>query len=72
MNEERLDHLKLTNREFACLMWNTMYPERRSFGEISDSAKDEWEKLARITRSISKLDGVDCITEIKEILKPQL
>jgi hypothetical protein len=72
MNEEKLDHLKLTNREFACLMWNTMYPERRSFGEISDSAKDEWEKLARITRSITKLDGVDCITEIKEILKPQL
>ena len=63
---------QLTNREFACLMCNIMYPERRIFGEISDSAKDEWEKLAEIARRITKLDGVDCITEIKEILKPQL
>jgi hypothetical protein len=63
---------ELTDREFACLLWNTMYPERRPFGQISDSAKDEWEKLARIAKGIAKLEGIDCMAEIKEILKPQL
>ena len=64
---------ELTDREFACLLWNTMYGhERRPFKDISDSAKDEWEKLVQIARDIAKLDGIECIADIKEILKPQL
>jgi hypothetical protein len=67
-----MNNLILTDREFACILWNTMYPDRRSFGEISESAKDEWEKLAGIARQIEKLEGGHYIKEIKEIVKPQL
>jgi len=72
MNEENLEHLKLTDREFACLLWNTMYPERKPFKEIGEDAKKEWERWVNIARDIANMDGTSRVTEIKEILKPQL
>ena len=39
MNEESTEIIKLTNREFACILWNTVYPERRPFKELDESTK---------------------------------
>jgi hypothetical protein len=72
MNEENLNHLKLTDREFACLLWNTIYPERKPFKDITEDAKKEWERWSKIARDIADMDGTSRVSEIKEILKPQL
>lgn len=63
---------KLTDREIACLVWNTMYGgERRPFKDISESAKQEWEKWASIAKDVLSIKP-DNIHEVKKVLENQL
>lgn len=72
MNEEIPETLKLTDREFACLLWNTIYPERKPFKEMLEDSKKEWERWVNIARDIENLNGTSKIKEIKKILQNQL
>jgi len=72
MNEKSTEIIKLTNREFACLLWNTVYPERKRFKELDESTKKEWERWVSVARDIERLNGIKELKEIKQILKPQL
>ncbi len=59
---------QLTNREIAGIIWNTMYPDRRPFYEIGESAKDEWEKWVEIASYVFQLNRTlseEYILEIK-------
>jgi hypothetical protein len=47
---------QFTDREIACIVWNTMYPDRRPFSEIGESAKDEWEQLIRLASQLFRLN----------------
>jgi hypothetical protein len=47
---------QFTNREIACIVWNTMYPDRRPFSEIGESAKEEWEKWVEIASKVFHLN----------------
>lgn len=62
----------LTDREVACLSWNTMYPERRPFKNLEESTKVEWEKFISIVRDILDIQNDTQIYLIKEKLKDQL
>lgn len=62
----------LTDREVACLTWNTMYPDRRPFKELEESTKVEWEKFISIVRDILDIQNDKTIYLIKEKLKDQL
>ena len=58
--------INFTNREVACLIWNTMYPDRRPFHKLEESAKKEWETLSAFARDVLHIE--DCsYTTIKEI-----
>lgn len=62
----------LTDREFACLVWNTMYAHtRQPFKDISESAKQEWEKWASIAKDVLSIKP-DNIHEVKKVLENQL
>lgn len=63
---------QLTNREVSCLSWNTMYPERRSYKDLEESTKVEWEKFISIVRDALAIENDTQIYLIKEKLKDQL
>lgn len=63
--------MRLTDRETAALIWNTMYPDRRTFDNLEEDTKVEWERLANIANSVSKLEGMNSedLTTIKSLIK---
>lgn len=63
---------QLTNREVSCIAWNTMYPERRSYKDLEESTKVEWEKFISIVRDVLAIENDTQIYLIKEKLKDQL
>lgn len=50
--------MKLTNRESAAIIWNTMYPDRRPFDKLEEDTKVEWERLVEIANSVFRLNGL--------------
>lgn len=63
--------MELENREIACLVWNTMYPDRKPFEDIDESAKYEWTKFVKTTKKVLELNNMDSkfLKEVKSKLK---
>jgi len=49
-----------------------MYPERRSYKDLEESTKVEWEKFISIVRDVLAIENDTQIYLIKEKLKDQL
>lgn len=44
--------------------WNTVYPDRRAWKDIGQSAQEEWIKVFTVYESISKLQSTACLDDI--------
>lgn len=63
--------IKFTDHELACLIWETMYPERRPFKELAETTKTEWAALGRICRDFITIEN-GANSTIIEFIKKQI
>ena len=62
---------KFSNYELAGLIWETMYPDRKCFKDISSSAKAEWVSLAEIARDYLIIES-ESDNKLVEFLKNKI
>lgn len=64
---------KFTNEELSFVAWNTVYPGRKPYKDISKEAKEEWEKYMGVARDLISLENnPDLVKKLKEGIQKQL